>query len=188
MTLIEAIVWISITTVTMGAIVLSVISFYRANTYTLEQAQAVSAARRSFETVVATIREASFASDGAYPVVSMATSSFAFYADIDDDPLIERVRYTITNTTMEKRVLDPTGDPPTYSGTETMSVVTNHIRNEEQGVDGFTYYDKEGSQITDLTDISALRFVRLTTVVNVSPDRLPNELTMRSSATLRNLR
>src|SRR3989344_6455330 len=87
MTFIEVLVWISVFLAAMWAIVGSILSFYRANTYTLEQAQAVSEARRSIETVVGTLREATFSNEGAYPVVSIAAGSITFYADIDADPV-----------------------------------------------------------------------------------------------------
>lgn len=186
-TLIETLVWITVATAAMGAIVISLISFYRANTYTIEQAQAVSSARRSLEKVIATMREAAYASDGSYPVVAMGTSSVTFYADIDDDPLVERVRYFVSGTQLQRGVVEPSGTPVSYAGAETVTVVTDNIRNIEQGLDAFTYYDDNGDVIVDFNDVAALRFIEMNTIVNVSPDRLPNELTIRSSATLRNL-
>ena len=188
MTFIEALVWISVFLSAMWAIVGSILSFYRANTYTLEQAQAVSDARRSVEQVVKTIREANYSSEGAYPIISMSTSSVSFYADIDNDPLIERVRYFIVGTELRRGVIEPSGDPPAYTAPEVENTITYFIRNGEQGVDTFRFFDTAGSQINTMTNVTAVRFIRVDTVINVSPDKLPNELLMRSSATLRNLR
>lgn len=188
MTFIEVLVWISVFLAAMWAIVGSILSFYRANTYTLEQAQAVSEVRRSIERVVATIREANYSNEGAYPVVSIGPNSITFYADIDTDPVAERVRYFIEGTELKRGVVDPTGDPPNYGVAETVSTVAYFIRNITQSVTTFRYYDAAGAQITNMNDLTDVRFVRIDTVVNVSPDKLPNELTLRSSATLRNLR
>lgn len=188
LTLIETLVWAAVFTASMMAIVVSIMSFYRANTYTLEQAQAVSDARRAIERTIQYAREASYSSDGAYPLVSIATSSITFYADIDADPAIERVHYYIQGTNLMQGVLNPSGTPLAYTGAETVTVLSPFIRNDEQGVDTFAYYDTEGALVTDFSDVTTVRFLTMDVVVNVSPTRLPNELTLHSSATLRNLR
>ena len=187
-TFIETFVWIGVFTVAMLAVTSTLLSFYRANTYTLEQAQAVSEARRSIERVVGTLREATFSNEGAYPVVSIAAGSITFYADIDADPVAERVRYFVEGTELKQGIIDPTGDPPNYAVAETISTVAYFVRNISQNVTTFRYYDAAGVQIADMNDVTEVRFIRIDTVVNVSPDKLPNELTMRSSATFRNLR
>ncbi|MBI4068379.1 type II secretion system protein [Candidatus Kaiserbacteria bacterium] len=188
MTFIEMLVWISVFLAAMWAIVGSILSFYRANTYTLEQAQAVSEARRGIENVVHTIREANYGSDGAYPIIAMSTSSLTFYADIDSDPFLEKVRFFIQGTDLKQGVIDPSGDPPVYTALETITTVSAYVRNNMQGINEFQFYNASGTPIVDMSRVTDVRFVRLDTVVNVSPEKLPNELTLRSSATLRNLR
>jgi len=84
-------------------------------------------------------------------------------------------------------VLEPSGDPLVYTDAETSSVVSNQVRNVANSITTFTYYDEDGILITDYARAADVRFVRLDLVVNVNPNRLPNELTLRSSATLRNL-
>ena len=187
LTIIETLVWVSVFTFAMGAIVITLLSFYRANTYTIEQAQAVSEARRGIERSVQQMREISFASDGAYPIISIAPNQFYFYSDIDSDPLVERVRIFIEDTYFMQGVTKATGDPLSYSGSETVSIVSEDVRNSEQSVVTFHYYDENGDEVLD-SDVTAVRFVTIDLVVNVSPDKLPNQLTLRSSATLRNLR
>lgn len=186
-TFIESLVWVAVFVVSMMALIVSLLSFYKANTYTLAQAGAVSDARRSIEHVVQELREATYASDGAYPIAAMSTSSVVFYANIDDDALVERVHYYISGSELRKGILKPTGSPLSYTGSETDTLISPYIRNVEQAQETFTYYDPEGAVIADYTDIAAVRFVRVDVVVNISPDKLPNELTVRSSATLRNL-
>lgn len=187
LTLIETLVWVSVFVMAMGAIVLSLLSFYRANTYTLEQAGAVSEARRGIEKSVQIMREISFASDGAYPIVSIAPNQFYFYSDIDSDPLVERVRIFTEDTFLKQGLTKASGDPLTYSGAEIVTTISEDVRNVDQSVDVFHYYDSTGSEILN-GDITEVRFVTVDLVVNVSPDKLPNQLTLRSSATLRNLR
>ena len=187
LTFIETLIWVAVFVSTMGAIVVSLLSFYRANTYAIEQAQAVSEARRGIERSVQQIREISFASDGAYPIISIEPNQFYFYSDIDSDPLVERVRIYVEDLYLKQGVTKATGDPLSYSGAETLTTISEDIRNIDQSVTTFRYYGVSGDEVLD-GDVTAVRFVTIDLVVNVSPDKLPNQLTLRSSATLRNLR
>jgi type II secretory pathway pseudopilin PulG len=188
MTLIETVVWVAVTLSAMLTIVTSVQYFYRTNNYAVEQAAAVSSAQRGIESMVKTMREASYSSNGAYPVIAISTSSVAFYADVDTDPFIERLRFFLEGDSLKRGLIDPTGDPPVYTNPETISSISDSVRNIDQGVTTFRYYDVNGSLMTNLSDISALRFIEVTVVVNINPFRLPNQFTLRSTAALRNLR
>lgn len=188
MTLIEASVWVAITLSAMLAITTSVQYFYRTNSYTVEQAAAITSAQRGIEGMIKTIREAAYASDGAYPIIALATSSISLYADIDDDPFIERLRFFVQGGALYRGLIDPSGDPPVYTNPETISQISEYVRNEAQSVDMFRYYDLNGALMTDLTDITELRFVEATVIVNINPNRMPNQFTLRSTAALRNLR
>lgn len=188
MTLVETVVWVAITSMIMLAIVQSVQAFYRTNTYTIEQAAAISSAQRGIESMVKTMREAAYSSNGAWPIISLATSSVSLYADIDEDPFIERVRFFLQGDSLMRGVIDPSGDPPVYTNPETLSSVSDYVRNTEQGVPMFQYYDVAGALMPDLTKIAEVRFIQATVVVNINPNRLPNQFTLRSTAALRNLK
>ncbi|HET8581374.1 MAG TPA: hypothetical protein VFL98_02820 [Candidatus Paceibacterota bacterium] len=187
MTFIEAIVWVAIFTMAMVAITETLISFYRANAYTLEQGAAVESARAGITATVKEIREAQYGSDGAYPIVSIAPDSFSFYSDVNDDPYVEEVTYTLDGTNFVRGVLSPSGDPLAYAGTAATSTVSDNVRNAAQGVNVFTYYDKNGNVITDYSKTTDVRYVVIDLVVNVNPSRAPHDLTLESSAALRNL-
>jgi len=62
------------------------------------------------------------------------------------------------------------------------------VRNIEQGVDIFEYYDNTGVEITNLSNVSNIAFVKMSIVVNINPARSPNDFTLRASAALRNLK
>ncbi|MBL8158215.1 hypothetical protein JNK62_01610 [bacterium] len=188
MTLVETVVWVSVTLAAMLAIVNSVQYFYRTNNYTVEQSAAVSSAQRGIESMVKTMREAAYASDGAYPIISISTSSVAFYADVDSDPFIEKLRFFVDGNSLKRGIIDPVGDPPVYSSPEVVSTVSDSVRNIDQGIATFRYYDVNGNLMTNLNDIAALRFIESTVVVNINPFRMPNQFTLRSTAALRNLR
>lgn len=187
MTFIEVLVWISVFTITMLAIVMTLLYFYRTNSYTLEQATAVTSAQRALEQSVRIIREGAYSSQGAFPIHTIAANDFVFYADIDSDPLIERVHYYLSGTDLMRGTLEPTGSPPDYTGSETTSVIAEYVRNTAQAISTFRYYDEIGSEITNYTNWTSVRFVMVNLAVNVNVATLPNQFTLSSSAAIRNL-
>ncbi len=188
MTFIEAMVWIALMVSAMTAIASTVMYFYRTNAYSLEQATAVTSAQRGLESMVRTIREAAFSSQGAYPLVSISPHDFVFYADVDEDPLIERVHYYLSGTTLMRGVLNPTGNPPDYVGAESAEPVAEYVHNVSVGTSTFRYYDALGAEVaSSTTAYTAVRFVKVTLGVNVNVATLPNQLSLYSSAALRNL-
>ncbi len=187
MTFLEVLVWISVFTLVMLAIVSTLLYFYRTNAYTIEQAEAVTSAQRALEHSVRTIREAAYSSQGAFPISSIAANDFVFYADIDSDPLIERVHYYISGTNLMRGILEPTGNPPDYTGSETASVLATYVRNTAQGLSTFRYYDELGTEITNFANWTSVRFVKVSLAVNVNVAILPNQYVLSSSAAIRNL-
>ena len=183
----EVLVWLSLFAFTIGAVTSSILYFYRVNRVSINQVDAVTSAQRGIDGMVRTIREAAFASDGAYPVVSLASNQLAFYADVDADQFIEKVRYFLNGDSIERGVVDPPGAPPVYTGAETISTVSEYVRNTGQGLTMFTYYDEEGAQITDYANVADLRFVTINVVVDVDVSNLPDPFYIRSSAAMRNL-
>lgn len=188
LTFIETMVWIALMIAAITAIASTVSYFYRTNAYSLEQAGAVTSAQRGLDQVVRVVREASYSSQGAYPIVSVGPNEFVFYADVDDDPLIERVHYYLSGTKLMRGTLDPSGNPPDYIGAETAEEVADYVRNTEQNIPTFQYFDALGAEIASSTSAyTAVRFVKVTLSVNISTTTLPNQLSLSSSAALRNL-
>jgi type II secretory pathway pseudopilin PulG len=188
LTLLETLVWIAITSMILLAMVNSIQYFYRTNTYAVEQSAAVTSAQRGIESMIKTMREAAYSSTGAWPIISMATSSFSFYADVDSDPFIEQIRFSLVGNSLIRGVVDPSGDPPVYTNPEITSSISDNVRNTEQSIAMFQYYDSDGALMTDLTRIAEVRFIQATVVVNINPNRLPNQFTLRSTAAFRNLK
>ena len=186
-TFIETLVWIVLFTLVMLAITQSVLYFYRTSNYVIQESTAISSAQRGIYSMVRVIREAAYSDTGAYPIVSMATSSFTFYANTDTHTPVEKVRYYISGTTLYLGVVNPSGDPAVYTGAEATTTLSDNIKNISQSVNLFTYYDQNGAQISDFTQIANVRFVTLNLVADIDPNRAPTLLTLRSSAALRNL-
>lgn len=184
----EVLVSITVFIFALFAIVSSVQYFYRTNAYAIEQSSAVTSAQRGVESVIKALREAAYASNGAYPIVAIGPNDVTFYADVDTDSYIEKVRYYVQGTSFLRDVTDPTGDPPTYGAPQTTSLISETVRNIDQGVTLFEYYDESGVRMNDYSAIADVRFIAMNIVVNVDPNRLPNQFTLRSTAALRNLK
>lgn len=185
----EMLVVIAVFSIVMVAVANSVLYFYQSNRNTVEQAYAINNARRGIEFMVRDIREVAYSDAGSYPIISMATSSFYFYSDIDRDDSVERIRYFLDGDILRKGVTNATGDPPIYNDvSEEFTIISEYVRSDVQVGNIFRYFDVNGNEITDLSAVTDVVFVRVGLVVNVNPFRLPEEFTLRSSATLRNLR
>ena len=185
-TLIETLVVISITAVVMLALGELTQYFYKTNAYAVEQSQAVNGARLSIENAMADLREASYGADGSYPVAAAATSSVTFYANINSDNAVEKVRYYLSGTTLYRGVTAPGGSPPAYTGQpEATTLVVNNIRNGTTPM--FTYFDASGAELSNSTNVAEIASVRIDVFTDVNPTRAPNIFELVGSATLRNI-
>lgn len=171
----------------MVAIVSALLSFYRTSSYAMQEASAVTSAQHGIDTMVRTIREAAYSSNGAYPIVSFAANDMVFYADVDSDSAIERVHYYLQGTNLYAGVVNPAGDPPTYTGTEVATVIAENVRNTSEALNAFTYYDASGIVITDYSNILGLRFVTANIAVDADINKAPDSVIIRSSAAMRNI-
>ncbi|PCI29934.1 hypothetical protein COB52_02045 [Candidatus Kaiserbacteria bacterium] len=185
--LIETLVLIAVFTLIIMAIVSSLRFVYRGQRFAFEQADATRSARQGTERVVKDLRETSYADDGAYPIAAMATSSVTFFSDYDNDGKVERLRYFLDGTDFKEGITESAGDPPAYSVSETVNVVSDNVRNEALSIPLFTFYDKSGTLMSDYTEVDELAFVTVRLVVNLHPERKPEDFEIRSSAALRNI-
>lgn len=188
LTLIETIVTVAIFALIMIAITDSVRFFYRANTSSIEQSYQIESARRGVEFLVRDLREASFGDDGSYPIADISSTTITFFSDTDKDAYIERMRYSVDGTTLYRNQVESSGNPPVYTGHGATSTVSEYVRNFEEGVAIFSYYDESGVEITNYDEVDEVRSIVVNLIVNIQPIRAPEEFTLRSSATLRNVR
>lgn len=187
-TLIETIVTIAATAVIMLALGSMLTYFYKTNAYTLEQSRAIEEARKGVEDSMKNLREASYASDGSYPIATAATSSISFYSNVNGDNSVERVTYWLSSGVLYRGVVAPAGNPLSYVGqATTTSTIASNITNAT-AVPIFQYYDDTGALLTSPIDISAIASVKTTVVVDVNINRAPIAFTLSAGATLRNLK
>jgi type II secretory pathway pseudopilin PulG len=187
-TLVETIVTVATTALIFVIIGMLLSYFYKTNAYTLEQSVAIWQARNGVEDAMSHLREASYGSDGSYPIANAATSSITFYANINNDSYVERVTYSLVNGVLYRTVAEPSGNPPTYVGAavSTSTVATSVINSTSTPV--FIYFDNTGTQLSSPVDVSKVSSVETTIIVDVNVNRAPVAFTLSSAATMRNLR
>ncbi|HUY05312.1 MAG TPA: type II secretion system protein [Candidatus Paceibacterota bacterium] len=187
-TLIETIVVIAMTALIMVTLGTLLSYFYKTNAYTLEQSSAVAQARRSVEDAMHYMREASYGSDGSYPIESAATSSITFYANVISDSAIERVTYTLQSGTLYRTVAEPAGNPPSYAGAlaATTTVASSIVNDPATPI--FRYFDDSGAELAAPVDVSKVASIETTVVIDTNINRAPVSFTLSGGATLRNLK
>lgn len=188
-TLLETIVYIALFGMIFVAISDAILTFYNSNRYTLEQIDQLNSARKGVAAMTQELREATYSASGAYPIESGSNNDIIFYANIDTDPEAERLRYFISSNNLMRGVIQPSGNPAVYnSASETTTSIAGYIRNIEQGINIFQYYDTNGTIMVVPPATINIRYIKISIVVNVNPATMPNEFTLRSSATIRNVK
>lgn len=185
---VEMIIWIVLLGIVSAAIVSMTNYVYKRNRDVIAESAGSLSARRASERIVRDIREATFGQDGAYPIVSFAPNEIVFYSDADQDMSLERIRYYLTGDILNRGVINPTGNPPTYPiGNESITLMAERVVNSTVAVPLFTYYDASGVVITDYTKIGSVAYIVSRVVVNRAPAGQAMRTTeIRSSATMRN--
>jgi len=92
-----------------------------------------------------------------------------------------------TGNELKRGVTEPVGNPATYpTDQEKISIITSSVRNDPPI---FKYFDKDGNEIINapfrLTDT---RLMKIYLIINIDPNRPPNEFQLESYVQLRNLK
>ena len=186
--LMEVLIVVAITGIVGAGLVAMIAYFYQTNSVVLGQADAVAAARGGVEHALRDLREATYGEDGAYPIGTFATSSITFYADLDHDQPVERIRYVLEGTELARYILQPSGNPPSYTGSESRATIARYIRNASFGTPIFRYYGVTGAELATASSSLDIAQITTTLIVNVQLNRPNDEYTLTGSASLRNLR
>lgn len=187
-TLIEILVVMGILLLLGGALVTFQVDVFRLNITTQSGLSTNYEIRRTLKNFTANLRTASPSSVGAFPLAEMASSSLVFYANIDTDPAIERVRYFVSSSTLWRGVLKPSGSPLSYSGTETLETAITGVLDSNV----FSYYATGEVGTSTLLYVpvnpQSVRLVRMAVSVDKDPDRPPAISYAETSVLIRNLK
>lgn len=150
--------------------------------------------KRVLKVMVAELRTVAPSVLGSYPLETVATSSITFYADINGNGQTDRVRYYIDPVAraLKKGVVSPSGSPLAYDlSSEKTSTLISDIANGTT-TSMFDYYDANYAGTTTPlalpVDISKVRLVKITAIIDRDPNRSPTTITLISEVSLRNLK
>lgn len=190
MTVVEIVVVLGITLIVMAILIRFISTGHPISKATLLQTRSTETARIQLKRIAKAIREARESETGAYPLVDMLPQRLVFYADIDADDSIERVRYELKGVNLERGIIEPAGDPATYDpDNEQVNIVAGSIVNDE--VDVFTYYS--GDYPADTTplspiDLTEVKYIQFFLMVDDKIDADPPPIEVRSQVQIRNLK
>jgi len=196
LTLIEILIAMAILILVVGVMVVFQRDFFSLNLF-LEQSLSIQRdAEEVIREIIAELRTASQSNTGGYPLELTASTSLAFYADIDTDPLKERVHYFLDGTSLKKSVVKPAGQPITYSTStvaqETVMVVLRYMVTTDVP-QIFSYYGTftdpgQAVPLSQPVNPSVIKLVAVDITVDEDPVRLPPPISVGSRVTIRNLR
>ena len=155
---------------------------FRTFTFGSEQQTAIENARRAMEIMTKEIRGANDSERGDYPLTSTEDDNFVFYSDIDYNGETEKVRYFLDGLTFY-RVITPAGPANDYNQPGATTTIARYISN--QGATVFSYFDKN---LVETDDLDQIRLIRIYLMVNVTPERAPDDYILESDVHLRNLK
>ena len=138
--------------------------------------------------MISEIRTASVSSNGAYPIDQATVSSFTFFSDINNDNLREKIRYFLSGSTLQKGVIQPTGNPLVYNpANEKISILASGVTSL-----AFGYYDKNYDGTTAALsfpiNVPVVRLVKITVTIDQDPNRPPGPMTFTTQVSIRNLK
>lgn len=199
-TLVEAVVAVGI----ISMITLGVVTFQKTVITNAKVLQSTMSAqqqvRRTMQIFSAELRSATQSANGSYAIESAGTSSLVFYANIDKDPDVERVRYFYgtsspggTFNTLLKGVIEPVGT--TYpTANEKISYLVYDMKNSSTSPI-FTYYDSTYNGTASSTaplampvSIPSIRLVMMSLGVDPNAARSPTYHTYSTQVSVRNLK
>lgn len=102
--------------------------------------EAKSEVNQLFQTIGREVRATTISNTGSYPIETAASSTFAFYSDLESGGIIERVRYFLDGDTLKKGIIRPSGNPLTYNpANETITETVHNVILSASNT--FSYYD-----------------------------------------------
>lgn len=149
-------------------------------------------ARHLIKTMISELRKVAPSANGSYPIELASSTGITFYSDINDNGSVEKVRYYLHNKTIRKGVIAPTGNPPVYnSGNEVTTTLLNYVL-ASSTLPIFQYYTSNYSGTTSPIsmppNISTIRLVKITVIIDTDPNRSPTPIISTSQVNLRNLK
>jgi type II secretory pathway pseudopilin PulG len=191
MTLTEILVTISILIVIMGAVSLfqfNVLNYNRSAAVSLTNAYE---AQNILKVAAKELRSMEQSSTGTYSILSAATGTLTFYADVDSDGSKEQIHYYLSTTTLYRGILKPSGSPIAYTGSESIKILATGIRNSST-TPVFEYFDATyagtSTPMTYPLNLTNIRSIKINLTIDTDPSKSPILRSFSTQASLRNLK
>lgn len=190
-TLIETLFAVSIFTVVMVVVGMFTRNVFSYRSIFAGGLSAYDDARNVLRPMASEIRSMSQSSIGSYPIETAGDNTLTFYSDTNNDGLRERIRYFLDNGTLKKGTIIPTGNPLVYAGAnEKIKELVHNVKNN--GTPIFNYYDTnyngDTPALTQPVNISAVRLIKMTLIVDSDTNRSPIPITVTTQVNIRNLK
>lgn len=191
LTIIEMIVAISIMVILSGAISIFVIRSFYVNRHVIEQGLNLSTLHSSLRNFSADLREARQAEDGNYLFDNCEEYSISFYADHDNDSVVEKLTYSLISNQLQLEIVEPdlTQNPPSYAdGTSLVRIIGIGVVNETLTTPLFYYYkEDEEVPLEGEFDSNDVKLVRIRVYANVDIDKAPDAMMLETMVRPRNI-
>lgn len=180
-TLIEAIIALSITSVLILVVIEFMSTGLRTQTYLSTESAAQIDSRRSLSIMTQQLREISDGDDGGYALGIASPYQIMFYSDIDRDTVAEQVQYAISDTTLQRIVINPSDIPPQYlSANGITTTLASQVTNIQTNTPLFLYYNADNIELTSPINLKDVTLIKIQL-------QLPNHTT-ETYVQLRNLK
>lgn len=191
MTLVEVLIALAVfvtVIVTVGMFEVNIFQYQGSVSGSLTTAQD---AQVILKTMLTELRAAAPGVNGAYPIVSAATSSISFFSDLDNDGQTEQITYSLIKNTLYQSVVQPSGSPLGYTATAATSSLLTDVRNSTS-TSVFQYFDQNytgtSSPLSMPVSIPSIRLVEISLTLDTDPNRSPLPRTYTTQVSLRNLK
>ncbi len=189
-TLIEFLIAFAIFVIIGGSVVIFLRDFFTLGAALESSLLIEREAEELIRNMVREIREAAPSSIGSYPIEKADEDSFAFYANIDEDPLKERIHYFLDGTDFKKSIVEPAGQPLTYSTTTAQESLKTVLRDVKAGSSSpiFLYRGTFSTSTPSQLFIQDIRLVIIRLTADRDPNALPAAISVSTVVTIRNLK
>ena len=190
-TLLEMIVSVGIFILLISSITGVFLSSFRSKNIIFDQLASQSEGRKASQDFVNEARSATYSSGGAYPISVAAASELTFYANIDQDTLVERIHYYLSGDALKKGIVEPSGGSLSYvTSTEQVVTVADNINNGANPLFYYydeTYTDASSTPLTYPIDLTKIRMIGISLNVDKDPNLSPTDFNIQAKSELRNL-
>lgn len=148
--------------------------------------------RHVVKIIVTELREAGPSALGSYAIASATPSNLIFYSDVNNDGIKDKVRYFVSGTNLKRGVVSPSGSPLVYNDAQEQlsTIISGFVSSSTLPL--FQYYPSSyagtSSPLTVPVDISSIRLVKVTVIIDKDPNRSPISIITTSQVSIRNLK